>query len=580
MGHAGGHAGYAFAALSTALLCACGDARAGGRGRIELVDVAARAGVDLVNVSGDPRRWYIPESNGNGAAWLDYDGDGDMDLFVANGAGMRYVDDGRRLEIVRSASSALYRNDGGLAFTDVTAEANAGRSEWCQAVATGDVDNDGDTDLYIGCLGRDVFLVNEGGRFVDRTVEAGLGNELWAAGAAFADVDNDGNLDLYVANYCLFDPEAPPLEGRRNVIDGVEVAWGPEEENQQGANPGAPDLFYLGDGEGGFREATAEAGLALEKALCSYAAVFSDVDGDGRQDLLVANDLQPCNLFMNRSSAGAARFVEEGLERGFAVDADGRPTSAMGLTVEDFDGDGDFDVFRTNFDMEPNSLHVNDGRGYFTERSGMFGLQAPSVARLGWGASFLDVDCDGDLDLLVANGHVMPQAEEIGMSPWLQQSQLFEAVPGEEGSLVYRDLGRGAGSGLAVARSARGLAVADADDDGDVDALIVDIDAAPRLLENRSERRGSWLAVRTIGTRSNRDGFGARITVVADGRTQVREMRSTQGLYSSHDTRLHFGLGPAEAVERVEVRWPSGAVSVEHAPRIDSVVTITEAREP
>ena len=190
-----------------------------------------------------------------------------------------------------------------MRFTDVTAESGAGAQRVGQRVATGDVDNDGDPDLYLGCFGRDVFLRNDAGHFVEATEQAGLGNDLWAAGAVFADVDRDGALDLYVANYCLFDPEHPPLEGRRNVIDGVEVGWGPEEENKQGLNPGAPDVFYYGDGRGGFREATGAAGLELERPLCSYAVVASDVDGDGWQDILVANDLQPCNLFINQGAS-------------------------------------------------------------------------------------------------------------------------------------------------------------------------------------------------------------------------------------------------------------------------------------
>lgn len=542
--------------------------------RIEFVDVAAAAGIDVVNVSGDPRRWYIPESNGNGAAWLDYDGDGDMDLFVGNGADLEYVDDGARLEVRHTASSRLYRNDGAWHFADVTDAAGARRSDWIQAVATGDVDNDGDTDLYLACLGADVLLCNEGGSFVDGTAAAGLGCPLWGAGAAFGDVDADGNLDLYVANYVRFDPEHPPLGGRRNVIDGVEVGWGPEEENGQGANPGAPDRLYLGTGVGRFREATAECGLELPKDLCSYAIVFSDVDRDGRQDILVANDLQPANLFINRTADGAVRFVDEAATRGFALDAQGHATSAMALAVADYDMDGDMDVFRTNFDFEANSLHVNDGRGYFTDRAAAAGLAEGSMDKLGWGAAFLDCELDGDLDLVVANGHVYPQAERIGMSPWLERSQLWEAVLDPEAGLVYRDLD--AGAGLAVARSARGLAVADADDDGDLDLAIVDLDGPPRVLENRSPHRGRWIAVRLVGTASNRDGYGAVVAVTAGGATRTQEARTTDGLYSSHDPRLHFGLGEVAAVDSITVTWPSGRRSEVRTPTLDALVTIVE----
>ncbi len=546
---------------------------------IRFEDVAESAGIDVVNVCGDPRRWYIPESNGTGAAWLDYDSDGDDDLFVANSASMNYLDDGARLEIVRNASCRLYRNDGDMTFTDVTEKAGARRSDWVNAVATGDIDNDGDPDLYLACLGRDVLLRNDNGRFVDTTVASGIANELWGTGAAFADADHDGNLDLYVSNYCEFDLEHPPAGGKRAVYDGVEVAHGPEGEAGPGINPGAPDRFYLGNGDGTFTDATDAAGFTLDKALCSYACVFSDVDGDGWEDLLVANDIQPANLFMNR---GDGTFADEGVERGFALNADGQPTSAMGLFVADVDGDGDQDVLRTNFDLEPNSLHINDGNGHFAESAGRFGLAETSLDRLAWGGGFFDADCDGDFDLLIANGHVYPQAEQIGMHAWAQQTQLFEAVTDPERGLRWQDISARTGGGLAEPRSARGVAFADPDGDGDLDAILVDMDDVPRLLENRSERRGHWLAVELIGDASNRDGYGARVTVFAGGKSFTAEARTTNGLYSAHSTRLHFGLGDVDAIERVEVRWPGAErgpathLQTVASPRIDGLLTIRE----
>jgi len=527
--------------------------------RFRFTDVAAEAGLDLVNVCGDPRRWYIPESNGNGAAWFDFDQDGDLDLFVGNGQHLRYVDDGARLEVVRDATSRLYLNGGFLKFKDVSRETGAARDDWVNAVTVGDVDNDGDQDLYLGCFGRDVLLRKEGTRLVDATDPSGLGNELWSAGASFGDANRDGHLDLYVANYCLFDLEHPPAGGKRNVIDGIEVAWGPEGENGQGINPGAPDLYFLNDGKGHFLERTREAGFALEKALCSYACVWSDVTDDGWPDLLVANDLQPANLFVNQ---GAGRFQDEALERGFALSAEGKPTSAMGLLVEDIDCDGDFDVLRTNFDLEPNSLHVNEGQGRFVEHTQPYGLVEPSMDKLGWGAAFFDADLDGDLDLLIANGHVYPQGLEIGLHAWRQPTQFFEGVPHRTYGTVWKDVTEEAGPGLAGLHSARGVAVADADDDGDIDLLIVDMDEPPRLLRNDTPKRGRWLGLQLIGRYSNPDALGAKVTIATKERTWTREVRGTDGLYSSHDRRILVGLGEASRAD-VTIRWPSGDVQQE-----------------
>jgi hypothetical protein len=567
---------FELACCISLVLGAAACSRVGASARaFSFVDVADAAGIHGRVVSGDPRRWYIPESNGCGAAWFDYDGDLDLDLFVGNGASMLYHDDGARLEVVHSATSRLYRNDGGMHFRDVTEESGAGSSAWINAVAVGDVDNDGDPDLYLACFGDDVFLRNDGGHFAEATRAAGLANPWWGAGAAFGDADNDGDLDLYVANYCDFDPAHPPAGGARQLVNEIEVGWGPEAENGKGYNRGAPDLFFLGDGKGHFTEATAARGLELETPLCSYGVVFSDVDGDGWQDILVANDLQPCNLFHNR---GDGTFVEEGEQRGFALGAGGRPTAAMGLMVEDVDGDGDQDVFRTNFDQEANSLHLNDGEGRFKDMALAAGLAQPSLDRLGWGGAFFDADLDADYDLFVANGHVMAEGEKmgIGMHAWLESSQLYEAVGEGPLGISWRDVTADAGTDVGVLRSARGVAVADADGDGDLDVCVVDIDERPRLLENRSARAGSWLAIRTVGGDCNRDGIGARVELRAGGKTMLREVRLQSGLYSSHSPALTFGLGKARSIESITVRWPCGRVQKIQDPAREQVLVIEE----
>lgn len=561
-------------ALAITALGSCGRERVRA---IQLEELGQSTGIDVRVKSGDSRRWYIPESNGSGAAWLDYDSDGDMDLLIGNGASVNYLDDGKRLEIVKDGGTRLYAKDWKeshpFPFVDATETSGLSCKEWVNGIATGDIEGDGDTDVYFANFGPDALYRNEGGKFRDTTEACGLRNEKWGASAAFADVDNDGDLDLYVANYCEFDPENPPAGGKRNVIQGVEVGWGPEKENP-GINVGAPDAFFRNQGKGLFKNETAEAGLALAKPLCSYAVVFSDIDQDGWQDILVANDGQPSNLFHNR---GLGRFTEEGEARGFAFDAKGQATAAMGLTVEDFDGDGDMDVFRTNFDMEANSLLVNDGKGNFTDRADELGLAAPSLDRLGWACAFWDGDNDGDYDILVANGHVYPQAEKIGMHAWLQRSQLFECYRDGAGKLKYRDRSSQITDPFSLPAAARGIAIGDPNNDGREDVVIVDIDGPPRVFRNVTRDPGHFITVRLIGEISNRDGYGARVTVFTGGRSFVREMRTSQGLYSSHDPRLHFGLGDEEAVIKVVVEWPSGTIQIIEKPQIDTFITVRES---
>ena len=535
------------------------------------VDRSDDSGIDAVLRCGAPPRLFIPEGNGSGGAWLDYDDDGDLDFYLVNGNGLEFAEGGPRLRRIPDASNRLYRNDGGWRFADVTDAARVGDTGWGNGAAVADVNEDGHPDLYVANFGADVLYVNQGdGTFADETAARGLGHEGWSTGAAFADVDRDGDLDLFVPCYVRFDLDDPPAGGEPLVHEGVALAWGPEGENP-GVNPGAPNVFWWNEGDGTFREATEEAGLRLASPLCSYGAVFCDVDGDGWQDLAVTNDVQPNSLFRNR---GGNSFEEVGEERGFARGGDGKFQAGMGIAVADVNGDAAPDLFVTNFDFEPNNLYVNNGQGWFRDEGAAWGTQDPSMDRLGWGCGFFDAELDGDLDLFVANGHVIYQSEEIGMSPWKMTNQFFETQSGAEGARFLP--APAAGTPFELAESSRGAVFGDPDNDGDVDVIVVDMDAAPQVLENRTERRGRWLTVELTGTRSPRDAYGSRIDVTADGRTWTAWKNPTQGLYSSHDPRVHFGLGEVTRIERVRVLWTSGTVSEVRDVAPDAVLSMTE----
>ncbi len=300
-----------------------------------------------------------------------------------------------------------------------------------------------------------------------------------------------------------------------------------------------------------------------------------DADGDGWPDILVTNDVQPNSFFRN---LGDGTFREEGEERGFARGEEGKAQAGMGLAVADVDDDGDPDAFVTNFDFEPNNLYLNDGAGMFEDVGGPAGLHEPVITRLGWGCRFLDLELDGDLDLILANGHVIRQCEEMGMSPWKMANQVFLRDGETDGRPIYREAVFPDGSPLALVESSRGVAVADVDDDGDLDVAIIDLDRRPQLLENRTPRAGHWLRVKAVGTEGARDAYGARVEVECGESVRTNWVLPNQGVYSSHDPRVHFGLGDSAVVDRLTVRFPSGAtVSLADVPVDREVVVIEPA---
>ena len=503
------------------------------------VERTAEAGLDFEHVSGGPEQRYILESMSSGAVFFDADGDDDQDLFLVNSS--------RISSHPAGVGNRLYRNvpgrDGGRAFEDATPGSGLGRGGWGMGAAAGDTDNDGDVDLYVTYWGGNLLFENAGdGRFTDVTAAAGVGDPGWGTSAAFGDLDDDGLLDLFVANYLVFDLEAPPGGGLPcSGWRGLDVYCGP-----QGLEPQA-NVVYRNEGGGRFADRSRETGVSGHRQP-SLGVVLGDYDGDGDQDLYVANDGYPNVHYRND---GRWRLTEVAAWAGTAYSEDGRLQAGMGAASGDYDGDGDLDLFVTNFSDDVNTLYQNQGGGRFRDHTGGVGLAAGARPFLGWSTAFFDADADGWLDLFVANGHIYPQVDMLPSGTRYAQR-----------NLLYRNRGGrfepvGGGPGMALVRVSRGAALADYDNDGDTDLLVVNLNGPPDLLHNTGRPR-HWLGLRLRGREGNRDALGARVRLHGGALVQTREVQRAVGYLSQSDPRLLFGLGEEPEVDSVVVRWPGG----------------------
>jgi hypothetical protein len=506
------------------------------------VDMLEPSGIDYVNVTGEREKKYIVSSLGTGAALFDYDQDGDLDLYLVNGARIEGT------EVKEGGGNRLYRNQGDFRFDDVTAAAGVGLAGFGQGCAVSDIDNDGYPDLYVTQIGTNVLYRNRGdGTFEDVTANSGAGARGWGTSAAFFDADADSDVDLYVAYYAEHDVSKLPLPGSGASCRfiGVPVFCGPT------GLEGAKDVYLRNEGNGRFVEATKDAGLEDVHAAYGLGVVAGDYDGDGDADVYVANDSMPNLLFRND---GKGRFTETALFAGVAYNTDGLAQAGMGVDLGDLDGDGNLDYFVTNFSHDTNTAYRNLGTGVFSDETAVMSLRMPSWFELGWATRLLDLDGDGDEDLFVANGHVYPEAGRADSNTaYAQLSQIFWNQGGgkfEEGEFAPDDA-------MSRAYSSRGGAFGDIDDDGDPDAAIVHIDDRPSLLRNDAGS-GNWLGLRLVGKSSNRDALGARVVVTSGPLRQTKEVHTSGSFLSSSDPRLLFGLGPRGSADEVRVRWPSG----------------------
>jgi len=517
------------------------------------VDVARAAGLTHRAVfGGSATNKYILETTGTGVAFLDFDNDGILDLFFANG---------RTLDAPAAGHSHLYRGKGDGTFGDVTEKAGVARSGWGQGVAVGDYDNDGFADIYLTFYGSNVLFRNNGdGTFSDVTARAGVAAGGWSTSAAWADYDNDGRLDLYVARYIDFDLATAPLPGARVpgvncTYRGFAVMCGPR------GLRGTRDILYHNNGDGTFTNVAEPAGID-KAAYRGLGVVWGDYNNDGRPDVLVANDAQPNLLYRNR---GDGTFEEIGLAAGLAVDEDGRERAGMGIDFADYDNDGWLDVAIGNFSGEPCSLYRNRRDGTFVETTWTSGIGPPTVPLLTWGTRFFDYDDDGWKDLIFVNGHVYPEVTSQHLDEtYAQRLVLFR----NRGDGTYSDVRGSAGDVWREQWAARGAAVGDYDNDGDVDVVVAVVNGPPILLQNRGGNAGHWLTLKLVGTKSNRDAIGARVTAHIARRSLTEEVRSGGSYLSQSDLRVHFGLGVDTRVDALDVAWPSGAK--EHAGPIDA----------
>jgi len=538
---------------------------------VSFVNVAKQAGLTHKTIYGDEHKnKYLLETTGCGVAWFDYDNDGWLDLFFVNGTRLSGFPKGSE------PTSKLYKNNRNGTFTDITKQVGLARTGWGQSVCIGDYDNDGFEDLFVSYFGKNALYKNNGnGTFTDVSEKAGVAGQKtrWGAGAAFLDYDKDGKLDLFVANYIDLDLKtAPTPETGPCLYKGVMVACGPP------GLEGGKNILYHNEGNGTFVDSSEKAGILKTNGTYGLGVVTADFDNDGWTDIYVADDSAPAILYHNNKNG---TFTDIATEAGCAYSGDGKPQAGMGVSAGDFDGDGMLDIFKTNFSGDTSTLYRNvtksGGALTFDDVTFTAGIGL-NTRWLGWGCGFLDFDNDSWLDILLVNGHVYPEVEKLTTEAgYPQRKVLYQNLRSGQ----FKDITEAMGGAIVEPTASRGCAFGDYDNDGDVDVVINPVNDAPVLMRCDSTTNNNWIAIRALGTKSNRSGLGARIQLTIETedkktRTLMDEVRSGGSYYSQNDLRVHFGLGQVTKVRTLEIKWLSGAVDTINDVAANQVVYVKE----
>lgn len=527
-------------------------------------NVAREAGLTAPTIYGgrDANR-YLLETTGSGVALIDYDRDGRLDIFMVNGTTLDGAPPG--------TTSHLYRNKGDNTFEDVTDRAGLRQTGWGQGACVGDIDSDGFDDLYVTYWGQNRLFRNRGnGTFEDLTDRAGLKTtRRWGAGCAFLDYNRDSRLDLVVANYIDMELASTPVpESGLCRYKGIAVACGPP------GLKGGKNVLYRNKGDGTFEDVSTSSGIAAASGTYGLGVSTTDFDDDGWIDVYVANDSNPSALYRNNRDG---TFTDIGIRAGCAFSQDGKPQAGMGIAIGDYDRNGTFDIFKTNFAGDTSTLYANSGTGFCEDRTFAAGIGV-NTRYLGWGVGFLDFDADGWLDLFLVNGHVYPEVKQLATeAPYQQRKVIYRGLPKGR----FEDITDRLGEPVTTPKAGRGAAFGDLDNDGDIDVVVNNVHDTPDLfrLDRRADASATpahWVTITLVGTTSHRQAIGARVRVVAGDRTFVEEVRGGGSYYAQNDFRLNFGLGAAAKIDRIEVRWPNGLEEVFPATEVDRFITLKE----